>query len=326
MNPIARRSLPGLALAALAGTARADDWRPARPIRLILPLATGGSLDTVARGIGLQISPELGQPVVVEARPGAGGNIAFEAVAHAAPDGTVLLIGWDSLLINPSLFGRIGYDPLRDFAPITQTVAAPQVLVVRTESPFRDLAGFLAASRGAGVSFASPGNGSIGHLTGEAFKLMATAGGSGGEMSHVPYRGAAPAATDLLAGHVESLWVTLPAIAEHVKSGRMRGLMLADAQRIAVFPEIPSAAELGFPDLVAISWQGLLAPAGTPPEIVSRLQTLVAGALADPVLRGRLESTGFTAVGSTPAAMAAMLAREFPRWAGVVRRSGAKAD
>jgi tripartite-type tricarboxylate transporter receptor subunit TctC len=310
-------ALPSLA----AGTARADEWRPARPIRMILPLATGGSLDTVARGIGAQISGELGQPMVVEARPGAGGNIAFEAVARATPDGTTLLIGWDSLLINPSLFGHVPYDPLRDFSPITQTVAAPQVLVVRTESPLRDLAAFLAKSRAGGVSFASPGNGSIGHLTGEAFKLMAQ-----GDMTHVPYRGAAPASIDLLAGHVDALWVTLPAVAEHVKAGRMRGLVLADSRRIAVFPDIPAAAESGFPDLVAISWQGLLAPAGTPPEIVARLQSLVAGALALPALKAQLESTGFTTVGSTPADMASMLAREFPRWADVVRRSGAKAD
>ena len=314
-----RRSLLALTLA--AGTAHAEDWRPARPIRMILPLTTGGSLDTVARGIGALISPELGQPVVVEARPGAGGNIAFEQVARAAPDGTTLLIGWDSLLINPSLFGHVPYDPLRDFAPITQTVAGPQVLVVRTESPLRDLAGFLATSRAGGASFASPGNGSIGHLTGEAFRLMA-----GGGMTHVPYRGAAPAAIDLLAGHVDALWVTLPAVAEHVKAGRMRGLVLADTKRIAVFPDIPAAPEAGFPDLVAISWQGLLAPAGTPPAIVARLQSLVAGALAMPALKGQLEATGFTTVGSTPAEMGAMLARELPRWADVVRRSGAKAD
>lgn len=318
-----RRTLLALPLA--AGTARADEWRPARPVRMILPLATGGSLDTVARGIGAQISGELGQPMVVEARPGAGGNIAFEAVARAAPDGTTLLIGWDSLLINPSLFGQVPYDPLRDFAPITQTVAAPQVLVVRAESPLRDLAAFLAKSRAGGVSFASPGNGSIGHLTGEAFKLMARGEGAG-EMTHVPYRGAAPASVDLLAGHVDALWVTIPAVAEHLKAGRMRGLVLADAQRLPVFPDIPAAPEAGFPDLIAISWQGLLAPAGTPPEITGRLRSLIAGALAMPALKAQLESTGFTTVGSTPSEMGAMLAREFPRWADVVRRSGAKAD
>lgn len=323
MTPIARRSL--LALSFAAGTARAETWRPARPIRMILPLATGGSLDTVARSIGAQISGELGQPMVVEARPGAGGNIAFEAVARAAPDGTTLLIGWDSLLINPSLFGHVPYDPLRDFAPITQTVAAPQVLVVRMESPLRDLPALLAKSRAGGVSFASPGNGSIGHLTGEAFKLMAQERGAG-EMTHVPYRGAAPASVDLLAGHVDALWVTIPAVSEHIKAGRMRGLVLADSRRLAVFPAIPAASEAGFPDLVAISWQGLLAPAGTPPEAVARLQLLVADALAQPALKGQLESTGFTMVGSTPAEMAGMLAREFPRWADVVRRSGAKAD
>ncbi len=297
-------------------------WAPSRPVRFVLPLAAGGSLDALARLIGARIAPALGQPVVVDPRPGAGGNLAFEHVARSAPDGHTILVGWDSLVINPALYGRVPFDPLRDFASVIQTIAAPQCLVVRADGP-RDLPALVAAARGRPpLSWASPGNGSIGHLTGELFRGMAGLP----DLEHAPYRGAAPAATDLLAGVVGALWVSLPAVTEHIRDGRLRALLVTGAGRSPALPAVPAAREAGFPNLVVVSWQGLLAPAATPPAIVERLNAEVNAALATPELRAWLAAQGSEPVGGAPAVLAAQLAADLPRWAEVVRRSGARVD
>ncbi|MCW8087395.1 Bug family tripartite tricarboxylate transporter substrate binding protein [Sabulicella glaciei] len=316
-----RRLLLALPALLAAKSGQAQSWAPTRPVRLVLPLASGGSLDALARLIGAKISPALGQPVMVEPRPGAGGNLAFEHVARAAPDGHTLLVGWDSLVINPALYGRVTYDPLRDFVPVIQTIAAPQTLVVRAEGP-RDLPALLAAARSGPMSWASPGNGSIGHLTGEMFR------GAAGlrDFEHVPYRGAAPAATDLLAGVVDALWVSLPAVTEHVRDGRFRALLVTGEARSPALPAVPTAREAGFADLVVVSWQGLLAPAATPDAVLGRLNAEVNAALATDDLRSWLAAQGSEPVGGQPEILAAQLRADLPRWAEVVRRSGAKLD
>lgn len=319
-----RRILLGGLLASPALAQIQAQWAPSRPIRLVLPLAAGGSLDALARVLGARMQGPLGRPVVVEARPGGGGNLAFEHVARAAPDGHTLLVGWDSLAINPALYPRLPYDVLRDFAPVAQTIAAPQALVVRADSPHRDLAGLIAASRAARapMSWASPGNGSIGHLTGEQFRALAGLG----DFAHVPYRGAAPALTDLLAGVVDAFWGNLPASAEHVREGRMRALAVTSAGRNAGLPLIPTAAEQGFPDLVVISWQGFLAPAGTPEPVIARLNAETNAALAHPETRSWLANQGSEPVGGPPGVLTELLAKDLPRWEALVQRAGIRPD
>lgn len=318
---IPRRALLALPALLAARTGQAQAWAPTRPVRLVLPLASGGSLDALARLIGAKISPALGQPVLVEPRPGAGGNLAFEHVARAAPDGHTILVGWDSLVINPALYGRVTYDPIRDFAPVIQTIAAPQTLVVRADGP-PDLPTLLAAARSGPMSWASPGNGSIGHLTGEMF-----CGAAGlRDFAHVPYRGAAPAATDLLGGVVGALWVSLPAVTEHVGDGRFRALLVTGEARSPPLPAVPTAREAGFADLVVVSWQGLLAPAATSGAVLARLNAEVSAALATSDLRSWLAAQGSEPVGGPPEVLAAQLRADLPRWAEVVRRSGARLD
>ena len=267
-----RRAL--LAALALAGPARAQAW-PDRPIRFIVPVSPGGSVDPLARLIGRHLGEALGQPVVVENHAGAGGNIAFEMVARARPDGNTLLVGWDSLAINPAIFPRVEYDPLRDFAPIIQTVRTAQLLVVRPGLGVADLAGFLDLARRRTLTLGSPGNGSIGHLAAALLRARA-----GAEWTHVPYRGGGPAMADLIAGHIDAVSLTLPAATEHVRAGRLRAIAVTTAARSPALPEVPTLAESGFPGLEVTSWQGLLAPAGTDPAVLRRVNAEVARILA----------------------------------------------
>ena len=320
-DPLRRRGLLGAAGAvALAAGARAQAW-PDRPVRLIVPVAPGGSVDPLARLIGRHLGEALGQPVVVENHAGAGGNIAFEMVARARPDGTTLLAGWDSLAINPAIFPRVEYDPLRDFAPIIQTVRTAQLLVVRPGLGAADLAGFLDLARRRRLTLGSPGNGSIGHLA--AALLQARAGA---EWTHVPYRGGGPAMADLIAGHIDAVSLTLPAATEHVRAGRLRALAVTTAARSPALPEVPTLAESGFPGLEVTSWQGLLAPAGTEAAILRRLNAEVARILALPEVAAQLGAQGFEPVGGAPEVLAARLAADVPRWPGVVRLAGARVD
>lgn len=318
-------ALPALLLPAVgaAPAARAQGWAPSRPVRFVLPLAAGGSLDSLARLIGARIAPALGQPVIVEPRPGAGGNIAFEHVARSAPDGQTILVGWDSLVINPALYGSVRFDPIADFAPVVQTIAAPQVLVVRADGA-RDAGALIAAARAARppMSWASPGNGSIGHMTGELFRAAAGLP----DFAHVPYSGAAPAIVDLLAGTVNALWVSLPAVTEHTRDGRLRALLLTSPERAEVLPGVSTAREAGFGDLVVVSWQGLLAPAGTPAPVIGTLNTLVNAALDTSELGAWIAAQGSTRVGGAPEVLAAQMRADLPRWAEVVRQAGIRPD
>lgn len=298
-------------------------WAPERPVRIIVPVAPGGSLDILGRLLARHLAPRLGQAVVAENLPGAGSNIAFEAVARARPDGLTLLVGSDPLTINPALYPRLGFDPVRDFTPIVEAVRAPQVLVVNPASPVRDVQAFIAWAREAEgrLTVASQGNGSIGHLAGALFAQEA-----GIAFTHVPYRGGGPAVIDLVAGHVEALFVTLPAATEHIRGGRLRALAVTGAERSPALPDVPTVAETVLPGFDVVTWQGILAPAGTPAAAVSRLATELAAVLALPEVARDLTRQGFTVTGHDPDRFAALVRAEAARWPEVVRRAGARLE
>ncbi|MCB4822570.1 tripartite tricarboxylate transporter substrate binding protein [Roseicella aerolata] len=316
-----RRALLGAGAAlALAPAARAQIW-PDRPVRLIVPVSPGGSIDPLARLIARHLQEALGQPVVVENHPGAGGNIAFEMVARARPDGHTLLVGWDSLAINPALFPKVGYDPLRDFAPVIQTVRTAQLLVVRPGLPAAGLAEFLDLTRRQPITLGSPGNGSIGHLAAELLKAHA-----GAEWTHVPYKGGGPALADLMAGHIDAVFLTLPAATEHVRAGRIRAIAVSATARAPALPAVPTVAESGLAGFEVTSWQGLLAPAGTEATILRRLNAETARILALPEVVSQLAGQGFEPVSGPPEALATRLAEDVPRWPGIVKLAGARVD
>lgn len=306
------------------GTAQPAHWAPDRPVRVVVPVAPGGSLDILGRALARGLMQLLGQPVVAENHAGAGSNLAFELVARAKPDGTTLLVASDPLTINPAVYERVGYDPVRDFAAIAEVVRAPQVLVVNSRLAVADLAGFLALARSAvgegGLTMASQGNGSIGHLAGALLAEQA-----GVRWTHVPYRGGGPAVVDLVAGHIDALLVTLPAAIEHIRGGRLRALAVTAATRSPALPSVPALAEAGFPGFDVVTWQGLVAPAGTPAPAIARLAEATAAVLGDPAMRASLTGQGFEVTGGTAAAFGAHLRAEAERWPTLVRRLGVRA-
>ena len=321
---LSRRSLLGLlGAAALPLPALAQANWPDRPVRVIIPVAPGGSLDILGRTFARAISPALGQSVVAENHPGAGSNLAFELVARAKPDGLTLLVGSDPLTINPSLYRRIGYDPVRDFAPVIELVRAPQVLVVNPSSPATDLASFLEVAKRAdgAMSMGSQGNGSIGHLAGAVLTQR-----SGATFTHVPYRGGGPAVVDVVAGHLDALLVTLPAAIEHIRGGRLKALAMSGITRSPALPDVPTIAEQGFPGFDVVTWQGILAPAGTPDAIVARLNEVLTDALRRPEVGESLANQGFELRGGTPQAFAELIRDESARWPGIVRLANASVD
>lgn len=309
--------------AAQGATSPAPVWAPERSVRIVIPVAPGGSLDILGRTLARHLSPALGQPVVAENHPGAGSNLAFELVARARPDGLTLLVGSDPLAINPALYARPGFDPVRDFTPIIEAVRAPQVLVVNPRSPVRDLPGFVAWARGAEgrLSVASQGNGSIGHLAGSLFAQQA-----GYEFSHVPYRGGGPAVVDLVAGHIDALFVTLPAAIEHIREGRLRAIAATGADRAAALPEVPTIAESGWPGFDVVTWQGILGPRGLSTGAVERLAGELRRVLATPDIRDNLTAQGFAVTAYGPDAFASLIRAESERWPPVVRAVGARLD
>ena len=295
---------------------------PSKPVRIIVPVPPGGSLDLLARTLSKELAPVLGQQVVIENVPGAGGNIAFGQVANASPDGHTLLHGWDPLSINTALYSSVPYK-LAQFAPITLAITSPQVLVIHPKLEAGSVDEFIAlARRKPGVlSLASPGNGSPGHL---ASTLLGTL--TGAEVVHIPYKGGGPALADLIAGHVDAAIVTLPAALQHVRSGRLRALGVSSARRAAGAPEIPTIAESGVRGYELNYWQGFFAPAGTPPAIIQRLNAEIVRVLNSREIRDQLVAQGFDIVGSAPEGLAREIAEGTPRWAQLVKSSGAKVD
>ncbi len=296
---------------------------PSRAVRIVVPFPPGGTSDILARTIGARLQEPLGQPVVIENRPGAGGNIAADAVAKSAPDGYTLLMGTSSLAISKSLYKKLNYDLLTDFSPITQAVNYTNLLVVHPSSGFNSVADLLAAARAkpGTLVYGTAGNGTPPHMTGELFKAY-----TGVDITHVPYKGGAPAIADLIAGQIPIMFDNVPPLLPHVRSGRIKAIAVTSLARIAVLPDVPTLHELGLKDFDAVGWNGLLAPAGTPRPIVNRVHDEVVRVLAIPEVRDGLTSQGADIVGNSPDQFAAWIRAEVKKWAGVVQQSGAKVD
>jgi tripartite-type tricarboxylate transporter receptor subunit TctC len=315
--------LAGAMLVAAGGTACAQSY-PERPIRLVVPFPPGGGSDIVGRTIAQKLGDVLGQQIIVDNRGGAGGNIGTDIVAKAVPDGYTLVMALSGpFSINGSLLGKLPFDPLRDFALITLAGATPNLLVAHPTLPAQSVKDLIALAKSSPgkINFASSGLGTPAQLAGELFNTMA-----GVKLVHVPYKGAAPALTDLLAGQVQLMFSTMPPALPHAKAGKLRAIAVTSAKRSLTTPELPTIAEGGLPGFEAITWYGMAAPAGTPPAIVGRLNAEVVKLLHLPDVRERLLATGTEAAGTSPAEFAAYIKSEIVKWAKVIKESGARAE
>jgi tripartite-type tricarboxylate transporter receptor subunit TctC len=323
--PIRRRTLLASTFAAsnLQGASAQPAW-PERPIRLIVPFGPGGATDIISRLVADRLAEQLGQPIVIENRGGAGGNIGAEAAARAAPDGYTLVMGVvGTHAINPTLFPSVPFDPIQDFSPISLVATAMNVLVVNPDLPARSVQELIALARArpGQLNFGSPGNGSTVQLAGELFKTM-----TGTDMVHTPYRGAAAAMTDLLAGRVHLMFDNLPSAVPHVRSGRLRALAVTGAERSTALPELPTVAESGLPGYEATTWFALFGPARLPPAIVARLNGAVRVAVGAPGMADRLGALGAEPAAGTPEALTELIRRDTEKWGRVIRLSGARVD
>jgi tripartite-type tricarboxylate transporter receptor subunit TctC len=310
-----------IALPAVARIASAQAY-PTRPVRMIIGYPPGGSADITARLVGQWLSERLGQPVVIESRPGGGTNIATEAVVRAAPDGYTLLLVAPANAINASLYDKLNYNFLRDIAPVAGLIRFPNVMEVNPSVPVKTVPEFIAYAKAnpGKLNMASSGNGSTIHMSGELFKMM-----TGVNMVHVPYRGGALALTDLLAGQVQVMFDNVPTSAEHVKSGRLRGLAVTSTTRSDVLPDLPTIADF-VPGYESSAWYGLGVPKGTPAEIIERLNKETNAILADPKAKARFTELGASLLPGSATDFGKLLVDETEKWAKVVKFSGAKAD
>ena len=297
---------------------------PTRPVHLIVPTPPGSTPDIVARTLATKLQAAFGQPVIVENRAGAGGNIAAEAVAKAAPDGYTLFVGINGpVATNKYLYRSVPYDSEKDFAPISLLASAPQMLVVVPElklDTFRAFIDYARANPGR-ISYGSVGSGSASHLTMELLKTEAKI-----HVIHIPYRGFPPAVTDMLAGNIQAMFAIIPGVLPHVKAGRMKALAVTAAKRSELAPDVPSVAELGYPQLESLAWIGLLAPASTPQDALARLSTETVRGMTAPDARDLLGKQGFDVVASSPGEFQRWIAGESAKWARVIKASGATAD
>jgi tripartite-type tricarboxylate transporter receptor subunit TctC len=322
-----RQSLAVLAIALVAASAveaqstGAAATFPARPIRFIVPNAAAGSTDLVARTVAQKVEESLGQQIVVDNRPGSGGIIGTELVARAGADGYTLLMGTiGNLAISPHLYRKLAYDPIKDFAPVTQLASAAYMLVIHPSVPAKSVKELvaLAKSRPSQLNYASAGSGTGSHLSAELFRSVA-----GIALVHVPYKGGTPAITDVIGGQVQIMLNGIPSSMPHLKSGRIRALAVTTATRSPAAPELPTMAEAGYPGAESTSWTGVLAPAGTPASVIARLNSEFVRALRTPEVSARLSADGAVPVGSSSAEFAAYLRSELVKWGKVVRESGA---
>lgn len=298
----------------------ADPW-PSKPITIIVPFAAGGTTDIVTRLTALAISKELGQPVIVENRPGAGGNIGASIGAKAQADGYTLVMGTvGTHAINPHIYKKMPYDVFKDFSPISRVASVPNVLVLNPSSSAKTVSEVIAeAKKNPGkLAFASSGSGSSTHLTGELFKSLA-----GVDMLHVPYKGSAPALTDLMAGQVNMMFDNLPSAMPFIKSGKLKAIATTTLRRPPQLPNLPTIDESGIPGLDAASWFGLFAPAKTPKEVVNKVNEALKNVMASTDLKSKIEDQGGAPIHETPASFSEYLASENIRWAKVVKQSGA---
>ena len=296
---------------------------PNRPIRIVVPYAAGGAVDIVARTIGQPLAEVLKQPVIVDNRPGASANIGMELVAKAAADGYTLLMASNGIATNVALFPHLTFDAQRDFAPIAKIGHAPLVIVVPAASPAKSLKDLIAMAKAepGKLSYASAGNGSSGHLAGELLKSTAKV-----DVLHVPYKGGAPAITDLLGERISFMPINPVEVMAHIRAGRLRALAVASDKRFALLPDVPTVAQAGLPDYEVSVWWGLVAPAKTPPEIVRQLNAETDKALADPAIANKLGELGVVVTPGTPDQFAAFIKSQTELWSDVVKSSGIKPD
>ena len=308
-------------LAVTAGTASAQSY-PNRAIRMLVPSTPGGSVDTLARTVAPKLAEKWGQQVVVDNRAGAGGAIAGELLAKAPPDGYTLMMGTIAATATNVSLQKVNYDPLRDFAPVTLVATQNLMLVVHPSVPAKSVKDIIALAKAkpGQLSFASAGNGTGGHLSGELFKLLA-----GIDLLHIPYKGVAPALVDVVAGQVSMTFASLLSGTPHYKSGRLRAYAVTGAKRSAALPELPTMQEAGVKGYESSAWYGVLAPAGTPADIVNKLNAEIVGILKQPETNERLSQEGAEPVGNTPAQFGAHIKSEIEKWRKVIRAAGIKA-
>ena len=310
-------------MSALFSAAHAQTY-PTKPVRMVLPFPPGGTTDILGRIAAQKLTEAMGQQVIPDNRPGASGNIGTEQVAKAAPDGyTLITAPGSTLTIHPSLYAKLGFDPLKDFAPVTILAAVPNLLVVHPSLPVRTVKELiaLAKARPDQLNYASTGAGQSTHLSMELFKSMA-----GVKITHVPYKGSAPAVTDLMGGHVSLMFDNMPSALPHAKAGKLRGIAVSTLKRSTVTPELPTVAESGLPGFEVNVWFGVLAPAGTPREVVERLNRILVKALQSNDVRERLSSQGAEPIGNTPEQFTAQMKSDLVKWAKVVKAADIKIE
>ena len=296
---------------------------PDRPIRFLVPYPPGGGTDVIARIVQERFQVALGQPVVIENKGGAGGSVGTDVVAKAAPDGYTVLFTLSSHTINPAIFPKLPFDTLKDFEPVGTVASLPQILVANPQFAPNTVAELIALAKAkpATLAFASVGNGSPGHLAGEMFKIR-----TGTLMTHIPYRGGGPAVTDVMGGQVPLLWVSIPAAAQFVKTGKLKALGVSTLKRSAAFPDVPTLVEAGVADFEVDSWYAMFVPAKTPQAVIDKLNRALNVVVSDPVIRDRLLAQGSEGVGGTPDALAKIVAAELPKWAKLAKDANIKAD
>ena len=332
INTPRRRALNTLAAAlaltlGAAGMAQAQSHWPAKPVRIVVPFAAGGTTDILARIVGQALTTELGQSVIVDNRAGAGGNIGASMAAKSPADGYTLFMGTVGThainAINASLYKKMPFDPIKDFAPLTRVANVPNLLVANPAQPFKtvpELIAYAKANPGK-VNFGSSGNGSSIHLSGELFKSLAKV-----DMVHVPYKGSAPAVTDLLGNQIGIMFDNMPSAIQHVRSGKLVPIAVTTAKRSPELPNVPTIAEAGVPGYEATSWFGMFAPAGTPAPVLARLNAALVKVLAQPDVKKKINEQGAETYSETPAQFAAFIQAESVKWGKVVKESGASVD
>jgi tripartite-type tricarboxylate transporter receptor subunit TctC len=318
-----RHTLLALLAAGAAQAALAQAW-PTKAIRVVVPFPPGGGTDIIAREVTQKVASTTGWTFVIDNKPGAGGNLGVDAAAKSPADGYTLVLGQTSnLAINPTLYPKLPYNPVKDLAPITLVASAPLVIVVPVQSPFKTVGDLVAAAKAkpGDVNFASPGNGTVAHLTGEQFQKTA-----GVKFQHVPYKGANQALTDVISGQVQIYVSSVPSVLQQIRTGKLRPLAVTSAKRVDDLPQTPTVGESGYKGFDAVTWFGFLAPAGTPKEVLARLNAEFNKALQQPDLRKRLGDEGADPLGGTPEQFAELIRNDIAAWGKTVKESGVRMD
>ena len=308
----------------VAMPAAAQTAYPSKPITMVVPFSAGGTTDILARIVGQALTAELGQPVIIENRAGAGGNIGGQVVARSPADGYTLFMGTvGTHAINAALYTKMPFDPIKDFAPLTRVANVPNLLVANPAQPFKTVKELIAYGKAnpGKLNFGSSGNGSSIHLSGELFKTMTKV-----DMQHVPYKGSAPAVTDLLGNQIAIMFDNMPSAIQHVRSGKLRAIAVTTAKRSPELPDVPTIAEAGVPGYEATSWFGLFAPAGTPPAVLNKLNIAIVKVLAKAEVKKKINEQGAEVFSETPEQFAAFIQKESVKWGKVVRESDASMD